>query len=156
MSVRSNWHNIRYMPDDGFAEIQRKLETIASELKTATVSAQRRELLRVMSRLVVEADAVPPKVFNIEHFAETTRTVDDLRRVSQITGGTSIQIADKTAVPTSGFRAAARIVGLFRRVRKLESRIKGGVFTTRAFCNQTVFRGFGSVEPVRIVVWHHP
>lgn len=56
-----NWHNIRYMPDDGFAEIQRKLETIASELKTATDSAQRRELLRVMSRLVVEADSCQQK-----------------------------------------------------------------------------------------------
>jgi hypothetical protein len=53
------------MPNDGFAEVQRKLEAIASELKTATGPEQRRELLRVMSRLVAEAERIssqPPKM----------------------------------------------------------------------------------------------
>jgi len=39
-----------HMSNDGFAEVQRKLEAIASELKAATGPEQRRELLRVMSR----------------------------------------------------------------------------------------------------------
>jgi hypothetical protein len=53
------------MPNDGFAEVQRKLEAIASELKNATDPEQRRELLRVMSRLVAEAERIslqPPKM----------------------------------------------------------------------------------------------
>jgi hypothetical protein len=53
------------MAEDGFAEVQRKLEAIASELKTATYPEQRRELLRVMSRLVAEAERIssqPPKM----------------------------------------------------------------------------------------------
>jgi hypothetical protein len=53
------------MTNDGFAEVQRKLEAIASELKTATDAEQRRELLRVMSRLVAEAERIssqPPKI----------------------------------------------------------------------------------------------
>jgi hypothetical protein len=53
------------MPTDGFAEVQRKLEAIASELKTTTGPEQRRELLRVMSRLVAEAERIssqPPKM----------------------------------------------------------------------------------------------
>jgi hypothetical protein len=53
------------MADDGFNEVQRKLETIASELKTAADPGQRRELLRVMSRLVAEAERIssqPPKM----------------------------------------------------------------------------------------------
>jgi hypothetical protein len=53
------------MPNDGFAEVQRKLEAIASELKKATDPEQRRELLRVMSRLVAEAERIslqPPKM----------------------------------------------------------------------------------------------
>jgi hypothetical protein len=53
------------MTNDGFAEVQRKLEAIASELKTATDPEQRRELLRVMSRLVAEAQRIssqPPKI----------------------------------------------------------------------------------------------
>jgi hypothetical protein len=52
------------MADDDFNEVQRKLEAIASELKTATDPRQRRELLRVMSRLVAEAERIsgqPPK-----------------------------------------------------------------------------------------------
>jgi hypothetical protein len=53
------------MADDGFSEVQRKLEAIASELKTATDPGQRRELLRVMSRLLAEAERIssqPPKI----------------------------------------------------------------------------------------------
>jgi hypothetical protein len=53
------------MPNDDFAEVQRKLEAIASELKTSSDPAQRRELLRVMSRLVAEAERIsskPPKM----------------------------------------------------------------------------------------------
>jgi hypothetical protein len=53
-----------HMANDEFAEVQRKLEAIASELKNATGPAQRRELLRVMSRLVAEAERIssqPPK-----------------------------------------------------------------------------------------------
>jgi hypothetical protein len=46
------------MADDDFNEVQRKLEAIASELKTATDPGQRRELLRVMSRLVAEAERI--------------------------------------------------------------------------------------------------
>ncbi|MDX6711576.1 MAG: hypothetical protein QOH96_2592 [Blastocatellia bacterium] len=53
------------MPNDGFAEVQRKLEAIASELKNATDREQRRELRRVMSRLVGEAERIslqPPNM----------------------------------------------------------------------------------------------
>jgi hypothetical protein len=53
------------MHNDEFAEVQRKLEAIASELKTATGPEQRRELLRVMSRLVADAERIstqPPKM----------------------------------------------------------------------------------------------
>jgi hypothetical protein len=46
------------MAEDDFNEIQRKLEAITSELKIATDPGQRRELLRVMSRLVVEAERI--------------------------------------------------------------------------------------------------
>jgi hypothetical protein len=52
------------MAENDFNEVQRKLESIASELKTATDPGQRRELLRVMSRLVAEAERIssqPPK-----------------------------------------------------------------------------------------------
>jgi hypothetical protein len=52
------------MAEDDFNEVQRKLEAIASELKAATDPEQRRELLRVMSRLVAEAERIssqPPK-----------------------------------------------------------------------------------------------
>ena len=62
-----NWHNLGHMANDDFAEVQRKLEAIASELKTATDPAQRRELLRVMSRLVAEAERIssqPPKMLH--------------------------------------------------------------------------------------------
>jgi hypothetical protein len=55
------------MANDDFAEVQRKLEAIASELKTATGPEQRRELLRVMSRLVAEAERIssqPPKMLH--------------------------------------------------------------------------------------------
>jgi hypothetical protein len=60
-----NWHNAAHMATDAFAEVQRKLETIASELKTATDPAKRKELLRVMSRLVAEAERIscqPPRM----------------------------------------------------------------------------------------------
>jgi hypothetical protein len=53
------------MANESFEEVQRKLEAIASELKTATDPGQRRELLRVMSRLVAEAERFsgqPPKI----------------------------------------------------------------------------------------------
>jgi hypothetical protein len=40
------------MAKDDFAEVQRKLEAIASELKTANDPERRRTLLREMSRLV--------------------------------------------------------------------------------------------------------
>jgi uncharacterized tellurite resistance protein B-like protein len=46
------------MAKNDFAEVQRKLEAVASELKTATGPEQRRELLRVMSRLVAEAERI--------------------------------------------------------------------------------------------------
>jgi hypothetical protein len=53
------------MAKDDFAEIQRKLEAITSELKTANDPDRRRTLLREMSRLVAEAERVssePPKI----------------------------------------------------------------------------------------------
>jgi hypothetical protein len=49
------------MAEDDFAEIERKLEATASELKTAND----RTLLRDMSRLVCEAERIssqPPKM----------------------------------------------------------------------------------------------
>jgi hypothetical protein len=54
-----------HMAKDDFAEIQRKLEAITSELKTATNPDRRRTLLREMSRLVAEAERIssqPPKM----------------------------------------------------------------------------------------------
>jgi hypothetical protein len=53
------------MPSDDFAEIQRKLEAVALELKTATDPQRRRTLLREMNRLVAEAERIssqPPKM----------------------------------------------------------------------------------------------
>ena len=53
------------MAKDDFAEVQRKLEAIASELKAATDPERRRMLLREMSRLVAEAERIsgqPPKM----------------------------------------------------------------------------------------------
>jgi len=53
------------MAKDDFAEVQRKLEAIASELKAATDPERRRTLLREMSRLVAEAERIssqPPKM----------------------------------------------------------------------------------------------
>jgi hypothetical protein len=53
------------MPTDGFAEVQQKLEAIASELKNATNPERRRTLLREMSRLVAEAERIsgqPPTI----------------------------------------------------------------------------------------------
>jgi hypothetical protein len=53
------------MAKGDFAEVQRKLEAITSELKDASDPGQRRELLRVMSRLVAEAERIssqPPKM----------------------------------------------------------------------------------------------
>jgi hypothetical protein len=56
------------MAEDDFAEVQRKLEAIASELKTANDPDRRRVLLREMSRLVAEAERIssqPPKMRNV-------------------------------------------------------------------------------------------
>jgi hypothetical protein len=53
------------MAKDDFAEVQQKLEAIASELKTANDPNRRRTLLREMSRLVAEAERIssqPPKM----------------------------------------------------------------------------------------------
>jgi hypothetical protein len=53
------------MANDDFAEIQRKLEVITSELKTANDPDRRRKLLREMSRLVADAERIsgqPPKM----------------------------------------------------------------------------------------------
>jgi len=58
------------MSNDGFAEVQRKLEAIASELKTATGPEQRRELLRVMSRLVAKAERISGQPLEISHKPE--------------------------------------------------------------------------------------
>jgi len=52
------------MADDGFAEIQQKLEAVTLELKNANDSQRRRTLLREMSRLLAEAQRIsrqPPK-----------------------------------------------------------------------------------------------
>jgi hypothetical protein len=46
------------MAKDDFAEIQRKLETIASELKTANDPVRRRTLLREMSQLLAETERI--------------------------------------------------------------------------------------------------
>jgi hypothetical protein len=53
------------MPNDGFGEIQRKLEAVTLELKTVNDPDRRRTLLREMSRLVAEAERIstqPPKM----------------------------------------------------------------------------------------------
>jgi hypothetical protein len=53
------------MAKDDFAEVQRKLEATASELKTANDPDRRRTLLREMSRLAAEAERIssqPPKM----------------------------------------------------------------------------------------------
>jgi hypothetical protein len=53
------------MANDDFAEVQRKLEATASELKTATDPERRRTLLGEVSRLVAEAERIssqPPKM----------------------------------------------------------------------------------------------
>jgi hypothetical protein len=53
------------MANDDFAEVQRKLEATASELKTANDPDRRRTLLREMSRLAAEAERIssqPPKM----------------------------------------------------------------------------------------------
>jgi len=53
------------MANDGFDEVQRQLEAITLELKTATDPERRRTLLREMSRLVAEAERIssqPPKM----------------------------------------------------------------------------------------------
>jgi hypothetical protein len=49
---------ILHMAKDEFAEVQRNLEAIASELKTANDPDRRRRLLREMSRLVAEAERI--------------------------------------------------------------------------------------------------
>jgi hypothetical protein len=53
------------MAKDEFAEVQRKLEAIASELKTVNDPERRRTLLREMGRLVAEAERIsgqPPRM----------------------------------------------------------------------------------------------
>ena len=53
------------MPSDDFAEVQRKLEATASELRTATEAERRGTLLGEMSRLLVQAERIsgqPPKM----------------------------------------------------------------------------------------------
>jgi hypothetical protein len=53
------------MAEDGFDKVQRQLEAIASELKTANDPNRRRMLLREMSRLLAEAERIvyrPPKM----------------------------------------------------------------------------------------------
>jgi hypothetical protein len=54
-----------HMAKDEFAEVQLKLEAIASELKTANDPERRRTLLCEMSRLVAEAERIsgqPPRM----------------------------------------------------------------------------------------------
>jgi hypothetical protein len=46
------------MPNDGFAEVQRRLEAITLELKTVNDPERRRTLFREMSRLVGEAERI--------------------------------------------------------------------------------------------------
>jgi hypothetical protein len=56
------------MAEDDFAEVQRKLEAIVSELNTANNPDRRRTLLREMSRLVAEAERIssqPPKMRSV-------------------------------------------------------------------------------------------
>jgi len=56
------------MAKDDFVEIQRQLEAITSELKTANDPDRRRTLLGEMSRLVADAKRIsskPPKMRNI-------------------------------------------------------------------------------------------
>jgi hypothetical protein len=53
------------MPNNGFAEVQRHLESITSELHNATDPDRRKLLLREMSRLLGEAERIssqPPKM----------------------------------------------------------------------------------------------
>jgi hypothetical protein len=53
------------MAKDDFAEVQRKLEATASELKTANDPDRRRTPFREMSRLVAETERIssqPPKM----------------------------------------------------------------------------------------------
>ena len=51
------------MGNDGFAEIQPKLEAITLELKTANDPDRRKTLLKEMSQLLAEAERIslPPK-----------------------------------------------------------------------------------------------
>jgi hypothetical protein len=56
------------MAKDNFAEVQRKLEAIASELRTANDPDRTRTLLREMSRLVAKAERISsqqPKMRNV-------------------------------------------------------------------------------------------
>jgi len=56
------------MANDGFNEVQQKLEAVTLELKNANDSQRRRTLLREMSRLIAEAGRIssqPPKVRNV-------------------------------------------------------------------------------------------
>lgn len=61
---KHNAHN-SVMPNDDFAEGQRKLEAVTLELKTVTDPERRRTLLREMSRLVGETQRIsgqPPAI----------------------------------------------------------------------------------------------
>jgi hypothetical protein len=46
------------MPNDGFAEVQQKLEAITLELKTANDPERRKSLLREMSGLLAEVERI--------------------------------------------------------------------------------------------------
>jgi vacuolar-type H+-ATPase subunit H len=51
------------MAKDDFAEVQRQLETTASELKTATDQSADERSLREMSRLLAEAERIREALF---------------------------------------------------------------------------------------------
>jgi hypothetical protein len=60
------------MPNDGFADVQRQLETITLELKTVNDPDRRRTLLREMSRLVGEAERISGQPPKMSHKTEQT------------------------------------------------------------------------------------
>jgi hypothetical protein len=55
------------MANDGFAEVQRKLEATTSELKNATDPERRRTLLRKMSQLLAEAERISGQSPKMSH-----------------------------------------------------------------------------------------
>jgi len=59
------------MPNDGFADVQRQLETITL-LKTVNDPDRRRTLLREMSRLVGEAERISGQPPKMSHKTEQT------------------------------------------------------------------------------------